>query len=476
MTQNINPATGRGFCEAPATPMTSLSEVTAALDAAAAAFPAWAATPAAQRARSLHRLAHLLRERNTELATMETLDTGRPITETSTVDVASGADVVEFYANLVGSGGLDGDTVRLRDTAWVYTRKEPLGVCVGIGAWNYPLQIALWKAAPCLAAGNVMVYKPSEFTPLHANKLAGLMAEAGLPPGVFTPVFGDGLVGAHLTQHPRVAKVSFTGQVATGVKVAMAAASQLKYTTMELGGKSPLLVLPDVDLDDAVAGAMNANFFSSGQVCTNGTRVFVPAHMLQAFEARLLEHMRHVRIGDPLDPHTNFGPLVSGVHLDKVRGYIQHGIEVDKARLVAGGLGQPDVVDDFRDGFWVLPTVFSDCRDDMLIVKDEVFGPVMCLLPYASVEEAIERANATPMGLAAGVFTRDIDQAHQVVAKLQAGITWINSWGESPAEMSVGGWKSSGLGVENGRRGLEAWVRNKSTLLDHGGVVPAFAP
>jgi betaine-aldehyde dehydrogenase len=446
-----------------------------------------------ERSRILHRAVALLRKRNDDLALIETHDTGKPFSETSTVDVITGTDVLEYYANLVASGGLNGETTQLRTDAWVYTTKAPLGVCAGIGAWNYPIQIALWKSAPCIAAGNCMVYKPSEFTPLHALKLAEIFSEAGLPPGVFNVVQGAGDVGGMLTSHPAIAKVSFTGQVATGCKVAGAAAGGMKYVTMELGGKSPCVILPDADLENAVDGAMMANFFSTGQVCTNGTRVFVPESILRAFEKRLVEKMNDIRAGDVMDPNTNFGPLVSKVHHEKVTNYIRHGIEEDKAKLLSGGLGKPKLpqgVDTY--GYWVKPTVFTNCTDDMKITQEEIFGPVLCILPYSDksstdsssayttepawLENLIQRANATPMGLAAGVFTTNIDLGHKVVQRLEAGITWVNTWGESPAEMPVGGWKMSGLGVENGRKGIENWVQNKSTLVEMGGrVATAFS-
>ena len=385
----------------------------------------------------------------------------------------TGADVLEFFAHLVASGGLNGETTRLRPDAWVYSTKEPLGVCVGIGAWNYPLQIALWKSAPCLAAGNCMVYKPSEVTSLHAITLAQIYSEAGLPGGVFNVVLGGAEVGRYLTTHQDVAKVSFTGQVATGKKVAGAAAGEMKYVTMELGGKSACVVLPDADVSQAVDGAMMANFFSTGQVCTNGTRVFVPKVLKSEFEKVLLEKMRFLRAGDVLDPRTNYGPLVSEGHYEKVWGYVRHGIEKDKAKVLYGGMGSPESLPSgYEKGYWMVPTVFTNCRDEMRIVREEIFGPVMCILTYDTVEEVVRRANDTDLGLAAGVFGQDINLAHRVVAQLQAGITWINTWGESPAEMSVGGWKQSGVGVENGRRGIEAWVRNKSTLVEMGGTVP----
>lgn len=470
--QTIDPSTARPVATIHAT---SPEAVDAAVASAAAAFPAWAATPPLERARVLHRAVALLRARNDELARVETLDTGKAFSETAAVDVATGADVLEYYASLVAAGGLNGEAFRLRPDAQVYTTKEALGVCAAIGAWNYPLQIALWKSAPCLAAGNALVYKPSEYTPLHAQYLAEVFREAGVPDGVFNVVYGAGDVGARLSAHPAVAKVSFTGQVATGKKVAGAAAGGMKYVTMELGGKSPVVVLPDCGVESAVDGAMMANFYSSGQVCTNGTRVFIPKAMQADFERVLLDKMQYIRPGDLFDERTNFGPLSSKVHQEKVISYIRHGIENDKARVLYGGDTSPGAVEvpaALRDGYWVQPTVFTDCTDDMKVVKEEIFGPVMCILTYDTVEEAVRRANATELGLAAGVFGRDINQCHKVIAQLDAGITWVNTWGESPAEMAVGGWKSSGLGVENGKKGLEAWVRNKSTLVEMGGSVP----
>ncbi|KAI1133723.1 betaine aldehyde dehydrogenase [Nemania abortiva] len=465
--ETIDPSNGKPLCKI----HTSSNEsIDAAIKSAQDAFPSWSATPSVERARILQRAVALLRQRNDALARVETLDTGKPFSETSTVDIVTGADVLEYFANLVASGGLNGESFRLRPSAMVYTSKEPLGVCAGIGAWNYPIQIALWKSAPCLAAGNCMVYKPSEFTPLHAEYLAEIYREAGLPDGVFNVIYGSGQVGAYLTAHPAIAKVSFTGQVATGKKVAGSAAGGMKYVTMELGGKSPLVVLPDAAVDQAVDIAMMANFFSSGQVCTNGTRVFIPRAMKKEFEKVLLEKMPFVRAGDLSDMATNFGPLNSKVHHAKVLEYIRRGIEEDKATLLCGGPSQPaNLPADLQKGYWVAPTVFTDCNDNMVIVREEIFGPVMAILTYDTVDEAVQRANATELGLAAGVVGRDIDQCHLVISRLEAGITWVNTWGESPAEMAVGGWKQSGLGVENGRRGLEAWVRNKSTIIEMGG-------
>ncbi|KAJ5092211.1 hypothetical protein NUU61_007081 [Penicillium alfredii] len=474
--QTINPATATPLADIQ---IASRADIDKAIGAADRAFPSWSQTPLITRARILHKAAALLRERNDEIARVETLDSGKAFTETSTVDVVTGADVLEYYANFIGGGGLNGETTQLREDAWVYSKKAPLGVALlfsqilsyGQRCSSWDPFSALWKSAACLAAGNTMIYKPSEFTPLHGQTLAEIYTAAGLPAGVFNVINGAGDVGAYLTSHPTIAKVSFTGQVSTGMKVAGSAAGNMKYVTMELGGKSPLIICPDAELENAVDGAMMANFYSTGQVCTNGTRVFVPRSMKAAFEKCLLEKIQYVRAGPLFDKQTNFGPLSSAVHYEKVVSYIRHGIETDHATLLCGGLEKPSIPKDLQAGFWVQPTVFTDCTDSMRIVKEEIFGPVMSILYYDSVDEAVQRANTTELGLAAGVFTKDLNQAHRVIDQLQAGITWVNTWGESPAEMAVGGWKKSGLGVENGRRGIEAWLQNKSTLVDMSGAV-----
>jgi betaine-aldehyde dehydrogenase len=469
--QSINPATSAPL----ATIHTSLpSDIDSAISSAQRAFPSWSSTTPQERSRILLKTASILRARNTELATTETHDTGKPISETIAVDIISGAEVLEFYAHLITNGGLNSEIIPLRPGASIQTSKHALGVCAGIGAWNYPIQIALWKSAPCLAAGNCMVYKPSEFTPLHAITLAEIYTEAGVPPGVFNVVQGGGEVGAYLASHEGIAKVSFTGQVSTGKKVAAAAGGGLKYATLELGGKSPLIILDDADLDLAADGAMMANFYSSGQVCTNGTRVFVPRGFKRVFEEKIIERFRNgIRAGDPLDPNTNFGPLVSRQHWNKVREYLKHGIEKDRATYLSDDAAlchqftdHKALPEPLRSGFWQFPSIFTDCTDDMKIVREEIFGPVMCILYYDTIHEVIQRANDTKLGLAAGVFTSDTEKGRQICEQLNAGICWINTWGESPAEMSVGGWGESGLGVENGKRGLEAWIRTKSTLVE----------
>ncbi|EOC0864664.1 betaine-aldehyde dehydrogenase [Cronobacter muytjensii] len=458
--QTINPANGDVLAEVHEA---GQADVDRAVEAARKGQKIWAAMTAMERSRILRRAVDILRERNDELAALETLDTGKPLSETQAVDIVTGADVLEYYAGLIPA--LEGQQIPLRDTAFVYTRREPLGVVAGIGAWNYPIQIALWKSAPALAAGNAMIFKPSEVTPLTALKLAEIYTEAGLPDGVFSVLNGRGAVtGQLLTEHPGIDKVSFTGGVASGKKVmANAAGSTLKEVTMELGGKSPLIIFDDADLSLAADIAMMANFYSSGQVCTNGTRVFIPAKLKAPFEAKIAERVARIKAGDLNDPATNFGPMVSFAHRDNVMRYIETGIR-EGARLLCGGKRMTG--EGFDNGAWVEPTVFTDCRDEMTIVREEIFGPVMSILTYESEEEAVKRANATDYGLAAGVVTQDLNRAHRVIHQIEAGICWINTWGESAAEMPVGGYKHSGIGRENGLMTLQSYTQVKSVQVE----------
>ena len=466
--QTLNPANGEVLADVQAA---SRADVDAAVKSAHTGQQVWAAMTAMQRSRILRRAVEILRARNDELAELETLDTGKSISETRFVDIVTGADVLEYYAGLVPA--LEGQQIPLRDTSFVYTRREPLGVVAGIGAWNYPIQIALWKSAPALAAGNAMIFKPSEITPLSCLKLAEIYTEAGLPDGVFNVLNGAGHeVGAWLTEHAGIEKISFTGGTVTGKKVmADASSSTLKEVTMELGGKSPLIIFDDADLNRAADIAMMANFYSSGQVCTNGTRVFVHRSQVVEFEQKIIERVKHIRMGDPLDKNTNFGPLVSFAHMDKVLNYIALG-KKEGARLLIGGARANDGA--LTKGSYVQATVFTDCRDDMTIARDEIFGPVMCILAYDTEDEVIRRANDTDYGLAAGVITQDLNRAHRVIHQLQAGICWINTWGESPAEMPVGGYKQSGIGRENGLMTLQAYTRIKSIQVEMGGFSSVF--
>jgi betaine-aldehyde dehydrogenase len=459
---SINPATGEVLAYLQ---VAGPAEVESAVRNAERAQPAWGAMTGAERARILRRAAALLRERNATLAELETRDTGKPIQETSVVDVISGAECLEYFAALAQS--LAGEHIDLGPLAFGYTRREPLGVVAGIGAWNYPLQIACWKAAPALACGNAMIFKPAELTPLTAVKLEQIFLEAGLPGGVFQVVQGFADTGRLLTRHPRIRKVSLTGEVGTGKAVMGDAASTLKNVTLELGGKSPLIVFEDADLDNAVSGALLANFYSAGEVCSNGTRVFVHCEVKRAFIERLLARVEAMRIGDPLDPQTQVGALISEQHMHKVLTHIARG-RAEGARLLRGG--HRVTTGALARGFFVEPTVFEAGRDDLSIVREEIFGPVMSVLEFSGEAEVIERANATDFGLAAGVFTRDLARAHRVIAALQAGTCWINHYNITPIELPFGGVKMSGLGRENGRAALEHYTQLKSVYVALGKV------
>jgi betaine-aldehyde dehydrogenase len=431
-------------------------------------FITWSAMSATQRSRILLKAVTLLRERNDELAKIEVLDTAKPWQEASVVDVHSGADSIEFFAGLAPS--IEGNQQSV-DGDFYYTRREALGVCAGIGAWNYPLQIACWKSAPALACGNSMIFKPSEETPLGALKLAEIFTEAGIPDGVFNVVQGAGDVGAWLTHHPDIAKVSFTGEVGTGKKVMAAAATSLKDVTMELGGKSPLIIFNDADVDNAVSAAMLGNFYTQGEICTNGTRVFVEKAIYPTFMEKLLQRTRdNIIVGDPMDEKTNFGALISAKHFELVMKYINIGID-EGATLAHGGKTlQPA---EAPNGYFISPTIFTDCTDEMTICREEIFGPVMSVLTFDSEDEVISRANATEFGLAAGVFTQDITRAHRVIHQMDAGICWINSYGLSPAQMPVGGYKQSGVGRENGLATLNHYTQLKAIYV---GLQPLDSP
>ncbi len=459
---SINPATGEviGYCT-----VAGAAAIDAAVADAQRAQCAWAAMSAPERARILRRAAGLLRARNDELAELETRDTGKPIQETRVVDVASGADCLEYFAALVQT--VSGEHIDLGPSAFGYTRREPLGVVAGIGAWNYPLQIACWKSAPALAFGNAMIFKPAELTPLSAVKLQEIYAAAGVPAGLFRVVQGYADTGRLLTRHPAIRKVSLTGEVGTGKAVMADAAQTLKNVTLELGGKSPLIVFEDAKLDNAVAGALLANFYSAGEVCSNGTRVFVQRSLKAAFLERLIARVAAMRIGDPMDPTTQVGALISEQHMDKVLSYIARG-RAEGARLLIGGARVASGA--LAKGFFVSPAVFDACRDDMAIVREEIFGPVMSVLEFDTEDEVIARANATEFGLSAAVFTNDLTRGHRVIARLQAGTCWINHYNVTPIELPFGGVKMSGLGRENGKAALEHYTQLKSVYVAMGDV------
>ena len=459
---SINPATGEVLAHLE---VAGPKAVDAAVAKARVAQKKWAALTGTERGRILRRAADILRSKNQELAELETRDTGKPIQETRVVDVISGADCFEYFAGVAPT--LSGEHLDLGPQAFGYTRREPLGVVAGIGAWNYPLQIACWKTAPALACGNAMIFKPADLTPLTADRLAAVLSEAGVPDGVFQVLQGRSETGRLLTQHPGINKVSLTGAVSTGKAVMAAAAPTLKHVTLELGGKSPLIIFDDAHLNNAVSGALLGNFYSAGEVCSNGTRVFVHRKIKQAFLDKLLARTSAMRIGDPLDPKTQVGALISQAHMEKVLAYIARG-RAEGARLLLGG--NRVISADLANGFFVAPTIFDECHDDMAIVREEIFGPVMSILEFDTEEEVINRANATDFGLSAAVFTNDLTRAHRVIAKLEAGTCWINQYNITPIELPFGGVKLSGLGRENGRAAIEHYTQLKSVYVALGDI------
>lgn len=457
----IYPATGEKIATVyAATP----AIVDRALDAARRAQGAWAAMSGTERGRILRRAADIMRDRNHDLSVLETYDTGKPYQETSVADATSGADALEYFGGMAAT--LTGEHIQLGED-WVYTRREPLGVCVGIGAWNYPTQIACWKGAPALACGNAVVFKPSETTPLSALKVAEILHEAGLPSGLYNVVQGMGEVGAALVTDARVDKVSLTGSVPTGRKVYAAAAEGMKHVTMELGGKSPMIVFEDANIENAVSGAILGNFYSSGQVCSNGTRVFVHKDIKEQFLNRLAARLDAAVIGDPMDPATNFGPMVSEHQMKIALDYIAKG-EAEGARLAYGG----KAID--RPGFYMQPCVFADVTDDMVIAREEIFGPVMAVLDFEDETEVLARANATEFGLAAGVFTNDLTRAHRIAAGFEAGTCYINTYNDAPVEAPFGGVKASGVGRENSTAAIEHYSQLKSVYVRMGDLEAPF--
>ena len=458
---SLNPATGAVVATIG---QASDGDVDLAVASARAGFEVWRAMTGTERGRIMMQAVRLLRERNDELAALEVEDTGKPIAEAICVDVASGADCIEYYAGVAPT--LHGEHYDL-GASWAYTRREPLGVCAAIGAWNYPLQIACWKSAPALACGNAMVFKPAELTPLTAMTLAEIYHEAGVPPGVFNVVQGDGRVGAALSAHPGVDKVSLTGEVGTGRKVMAQAAATLKYITLELGGKSPLIVFEDADLDNAVSAALMANFYTQGEICSNGTRVFVHESIRAEFLDRLVARTTKMVVGLPDDPATDVGALISADHREKVLGYIRAGV-AEGATLLCGGTA-PDSPE-LANGNFVTPAVFSDCTDDMTIVREEIFGPVMSVLEFHDETEVVRRANDTEFGLAAGVFTNDLRRGHRMAAELDAGIVWINNYNLTPIEVPFGGYKQSGIGRENSLTTINHFTQLKTVYVEMGDV------
>ena len=450
------PATGEVIARIEPADQTILDQ---AVEVAAAAQREWGARSGSDRAAILQKAADGLRAHNDALSRLEVRDVGKSFAEAVSADVPSGADAMAFFASMAMTEA--GDMHRYSD-AIAYCERVPLGVCAGIGAWNYPVQIACWKAAPALAAGNAFILKPSELTPLTAHLVAEILADAGLPDGLFQILHGDYQVGRAICAHPRIAKISLTGGVETGRLIMAQSAETLKKVTLELGGKSPLIVFADADFDLAVETALAANFYTAGEVCSNATRVYVEEAIAADFEAALIEGARALRVGDPMADDVQMGALISEPHLNKVLDYIAIGT-AEGAKVATGGKRlHPQ---GFESGYFMEPTILTQCRDDMRVVREEIFGPVMSVLTFSDEQEAITRANATQFGLGAGLITRDLTRAHRVAGQLESGNVWVNTYNLLPPGLPFGGIKQSGFGRENSAYSLDAYSEIKTTYI-----------
>jgi len=455
----VNPATEEVIAHVPSADRADLDDAVAA--ARAALVGPWGQLSARERGRLVRRLGERLLERADEIARLETLHNGKPITESRNIEIPAAAECFEYYGGW--SDKVMGETIPVKGNYLTYTLREPIGVVAAIVPWNFPLLLAAWKVAPALACGNTVILKPASQTPLTAVALGEAAIEAGFPPGVLNVLTGPGSqLGQSIVEHPGIDKIAFTGDTTTGKGIMRGASETLKRITLELGGKSPNIVLADADMDAAIRGVTIGIFYGKGEVCAAGSRLLVDTTIKDEFIDKLAARARKMTAGDPMDPRTRFGALSSKKQLETVLRYIESGRQ-EGATLVAGG-NRTDI--GTGKGYFVQPTVFTDVQPEMTIAREEIFGPVLASIEFADIDEAIARANATQYGLAAGIWTRDIKKAHYIARKLQAGTVWINTYNVYDTAAPFGGYKHSGFGREMSAHALEHYTQIKSVWVD----------